>query len=260
MLFDEGEEIFFSRRAMTLQQQQMVLKFAQIRQKNYFIVIGAPSLFLLEKWLRGVGKESRVDCIWRIVRRGMFYSYGAKTGSLQKIRIDGRTNDIKYPTSDFVGFWQPIPKKCEYWNKYLKRKDQFLKATKESAKLIRKRQRQMKKIADSLTIRDIAEIQNVKPQTVRLWINRDKAFSKRYVFIDMTGRIRIKMRGYEIGLRRLEKKKQQQVKLLMAKKTARKLKLSRRKKRRPKRKARPKRKPKKKATKKPKPKGRRRKR
>lgn len=208
--FDEGEECFFSRRAMTTEQQKMILKFAQIRQQNFFITICAPSLFLLEKWLRGVGKETRVDCIWKIERRGTFSSYSAKTKSLQKIKIDTVTNDVKYPNPvDFYGHWKPIPKDSKFWKDgYLKKKNAFLKMTKESEKFIKHKRKMEKLMADSFTLREITELCNVKSlNTVRLWLKKYNIFPKKYVFVDPTGKIRIRTKGYEIGMKNLEKKR-----------------------------------------------------
>jgi len=203
--FDEGEEIFFSRRAMSADQQKMVLKFAQIRQQNYFITICAPSLFLLEKWLRGVGKESRVDCIWKIERRGVFTSYSAKTGSLQRIRINPITNDVEYPRADYYGYWKTVPKKSKFWEEYLRKKNAFLKMTKESERFIKEKRKMEELMKNSFTVREICELTGAKPWAVRRWIKYYNIFPKKYIFVDPLGRIRINAKGYEIGMKNLEK-------------------------------------------------------
>jgi hypothetical protein len=209
--FDEGEEIFFSRRAMERSQKDMILKFAQIRQKNHFIVICTPSLALLETWLRGIGVETRVNAIWRVVRRGMFYVYSARTGSMQKIRIDRNTNTIKYPEPDYVGFWKEIKKSEKFWQEYLKKKNDFLTMNKESNKVSREREKVMKKIGESMTVRDLMELHNVSEGTVKAWIMKYKVFPKRSIFIDFSGKYRIKFKGYQEGMRKLERLKQKQV-------------------------------------------------
>lgn len=214
--FDEGEEVFFSRRAMTKDQQKMILDFAQIRQRNFFITICAPSLFLLEKWLRGVGKETRVDAVFKIERRGCFSVYSSKTGSLQKIKIDPILNDVKYPKADYYGFWKPIPKTSKFWQEYLKKKQDFLSHRKESKKLIEQRMKMEKKFSNSFSIRDIAELQHVKEVTVRKWLNIYKLFPKQDVFIDMAGHIRITSKGYEIAMRRLERQKRKNHRKIMS--------------------------------------------
>lgn len=204
--FDEGEEVFFSRGAMTRLQKQMVLKFAQIRQRNHFIVICVPSLFLLEKWMRGIG-DTRINCIWRIVRRGMFYCYADKHGTLSRIRIDHSVNKIFWPKSDFISFWKEIPKSAPFWKEYLRRKKNFLTMTRESRLVAKERDRVARKMSESLTVADIAEIQEVGISTVRQWL-RKGMFPKRAVFMGLDGRTRVKFPGYQRGVKRLEKEQE----------------------------------------------------
>lgn len=130
MNFDEGGQTFFSRTAMSKDQRKLIQEFAQIRQQKHFITICTPSILLLEKWFR-TGVESRVDCIWRVVRRGKFFSYASKTGSLQRININRRENNIYYPSADFLGYWKAIPKKSGFWKQYTKKKMGFLRGKDE---------------------------------------------------------------------------------------------------------------------------------
>ncbi len=205
--FDEGEEIFYSRGAMSTQQKKMVLKFAQIRQKNHFIVLCAPSLGLLEKWLRGIG-ETRVNAIFKVERRGMFRAYGDRSGALQKIRYDSESNNFQYPDADFVGFWKRIPNKNRFWMDYEKRKNRFLSSNRESAKIQREREKVQKQLSDSLTIKDIMEIHQVGESTVRDWINKFNIFPDRSVFRDLGGHTRVKHKGYEKGIIKLRRIKE----------------------------------------------------
>lgn len=191
--FDEGEEAFYSRTATTKAQRDMILKFTQLRQQNYFIVICVPSLLLLEKYMRGIGTETRVDCIWRItVNRWKFKCYSGKTGKLQKIKIDRDNNRVRYPMSpDFVGYWKPILKRSEFWKQYLVVKGKFL-AGKEAEKKEEKPEvdEKVDRVANSYTQLQAAKKLGIHKNTIFRWIQSGK-IDKKYVFKDVVGRVRI---------------------------------------------------------------------
>jgi len=192
--FDEGEEIFYSKTAMKREQRDMVLRFAQIRQQNHFMVICVPSLLLLEKWLRGIGTETRVNCIWRILRRGKFLCYSGKTGKLQRIKIDREANRVRYPGADFLAFWKPIPKKSGFWTEYTEGKRTFLLGKEPREDVVDERIRRM---ADSYTLRGLAKACGVTKRTARNWYDNGK-IPKKYVFKDAVGRIRVDKEAIEV--------------------------------------------------------------
>lgn len=202
--FDEAEEVFYSRGAMSSGQKKMILKFAQIRQKNHFIVLCAPSLGLLEKWLRGVG-DTRVNAIFKVERRGMFKVFGDKSGAIGKIRFDKESNMYKYPEPDFIGFWQKIPEKDRFWTDYKRRKERFLSSNRESAKIQREREKIHKLLSTSLSVKDISEIHQVSEESVRTWFNYYDIFPKGSVFKDIAGHVRVTSKGYDRGMAKLMK-------------------------------------------------------
>lgn len=208
--FDEPDA-FASTESMTRDARKLKLKFSKIRQKRHFIVICAPSIFDVASWVRGTG-HSRVNCIIRIVRRGVFYAYGDKTGAKDKIKIDTKKRIIKWPECDFIGFFKKIPEKSEWWEAYTKKKNNFLKHADENPKAVKMMKIQRMKLENTLTLRHISEIQKVHVSTVKNWIKAGH-FGKPYgrnsgVFMGVDNKTRIKVGVYKKGMRRVERAKQ----------------------------------------------------
>lgn len=203
--FDEPDA-FFSTEAMSGEQRKLKLKFSKIRQKRHFIVICAPSLTLLAKWFRGAG-ESRVNCVFRIVRRGVFYAYGDKTGSIKKIDIDQSKNKINWPESDFIGFFRKIPEDSVWWEAYLRKKNAYLKQADDNPKAVALMKKEHAHMQDTLTLRDISEIHKVSKASAYRWY-KCRLFSKSGCFIGFDGQVHVKMPAYRLGMKKIMKMKQ----------------------------------------------------
>lgn len=209
LCFDEPDA-FLSGDATTRHQKKTRMSFTKIRQRCYFIVICSPTLMLLQKWFRGVG-VSRVNCILRVTRRGKFLAYTDKTGTIDKIRIDTRKNLIMWPASDFTGYFKPIPKSSDWWKGYSKMKDDNEKKADINPRVTALMKKQMKKMRDTVTVMEIADINKVHKSTVKRWLNTG-AFGKRGVFIGLDGRIRIKMKSYKSGMKKIRAMKMRRMK------------------------------------------------
>ncbi len=203
--FDEPDA-FLSTEAMTRAQRKLKIKFAHVRQKRHFIVICAPTMLMLTKWFRA-GGESRVNVVLRVVRRGVFYSYSKKAGSLDAIKIDTKKHKTIWPASDYIGFFGKIPETSDWWQAYLDKKNKYLTHKEDNPKALALMRKQHAKIQNTLTYNDIAEIHKINKTTVRNWVSMG-FFGKRGVFKDLDGKVRIKMKAYRKGIRRLNKWKQ----------------------------------------------------
>jgi len=204
--FDEPDA-FFSLEGGTRKQRRLKLKMIHIRQQLYFMSVCTDSLFTVGPWVRP-GMETRINAILRIVRRGVVYLYSGKTGTMQKIKFDTKSGQrrIVWPAADLIFFFKPIPKSTEWWKDYIKRKNAYLKQSEDNPRAVRLMQKQQKKRMNTLTLSDIADIQHVHKATVEGW-NREGYFGKRGVYKGVDGMIRIKLKAYNAGMKRIERHK-----------------------------------------------------
>lgn len=198
--FDEPDA-FFSLSATSKASRRLKLKVIHIRQQRYFFMLCADSLFSVSSWVRP-GGETRINIIFRITKRGVCLVYSGRTGTLQKIQLDTKKRKVKWPSADMIIFFKPIPKTTEWWKDYIKRKNAYLKQSDDNPKAVKLMQKHEKKMRDTLTLSNIADIQKVHKTTVERWY-RAGYFGKRGVFKDATGIIRVKMKAYNAGMKRV---------------------------------------------------------
>ncbi len=195
IIFDEAEEVFFSRNVMSKSQKQMMLHFAQIRRKHNFIILCVPHLLMLEKWIRGLGTDSRINAMFRITKRGRFYSYGSANRKLQRIKVNKDNYGLIYPDYDFVGGWKKLPKKSKYWKEYEQKKEDFVQGTHatkpvETVKMGSKVDSSLNRLRNSYTLLEASRELKVTKNTIINWIKSEK-IKPQYVFKDVAGRNRV---------------------------------------------------------------------
>ena len=203
--FDEAIDVFFSRNAMTKNQRTMTMKFAKIRQQRHFVVLCIPSILMLSKWFRGTG-QTRTNAIFRCMNRGTYKAYGKGSGRINRIKIDTQNNRVLWPRADYTGRWRKLPKSHPFMKAYNNKKLKYLKHADDNPKVIRAIHKEKKRLQNTFTVADMAEIKQVDKQTVYTWI-RGGFFSKGSVWKDLTGKVRIKEKAFYAGVKRLEKAK-----------------------------------------------------
>ena len=203
--FDEAIDVFFSRDAMTKNQRTMTMKFAKIRQQSHFIVLCIPSILMLSKWFRGTG-QTRTNAIFRCLDRGTYKAYGKASGRINRIKIDTPNNRVLWPRADYTGRWRKFPKSHPFYKAYINKKNKYLKHADDNPKVIRAIHKEKKRLQNTFTVADMAEIKQVDKQTVYTWI-RGGYFAKGSVWKDLTGKVRIKEKAFYAGVKRLEKAK-----------------------------------------------------
>jgi len=200
MGIDELINIFFSGDATTTDTRDATKDFHKIRGKNFFIVGCVDDIFSLTRW---VSKE-RPTAVLRVVRRGIVEGYDEE--KIRKIRIDTQRNVI-FPEPNFIDYFKPIPKSDPFWKEYAKKKETYtFKKKDENPKLVKMRKKISKKLQNSLTVREAANIQHVVINTIHGWLAQG-VFLKKDVFMDSSGRRRITIKGFESAMKRLEKKR-----------------------------------------------------
>lgn len=165
----------------------------------------ADSPFSVAKWVQP-GGETRINAIFRITKRGVCLVYSMKTGTMQKIKMDSRQRKIVWPGPDVIFFFKRISKKTAWWKDYIKRKNRYLKKSGDNPKAVKLMQREEKRLHNTLTLADIVDIHRVSKSTVERWVQAGH-FGKRGVFKGVDGRVRIRMKAYRAGIKRVEKAK-----------------------------------------------------
>lgn len=206
--FDEPDA-FFSLTATSRSQRRLKLKVIHIRQQRYFFMLCADSIFSVASWVRP-GAETRINIIFRIVKRGVVLVYSGKTGTMQKIKLDTRKRKVIWPAADQIIYFKRIPKKSPWWKDYIKRKNAYLKQSDDNPRAVKLMKKHEKKLRETLTLSNIADIQKVHKSTVKRWYMAGY-FGKRGVFKDASGIIRIKMRAYKAGMKRVLRAKNKEM-------------------------------------------------
>jgi hypothetical protein len=197
--FDEGIYVFWSRDAARHEQKELFKEFLTNPSHNFFTVICIPNINLIQKDF----KNLKINCLWVIDRRGRFYSYSQKTGSLQRIKFLPSTKEVEYPEPDFVGHWRDVAKD-KIWERYLQLKDGQLAKKMVNVNVIKRMEKMEKKMDNSYTLRDMAKIAKINESTISKWRDRG-LIPKSYMFNDPSGRIRITKSGFEKLLKRVER-------------------------------------------------------
>ena len=166
---------------------------------------------MLSKYLR----KSRALGLFWIPRRGVawIYSFKIKTSAdaqrVAEVKKKIYKNEFPYP--DLIVRFKDVPPHDQEWKIYKKRKDGFMKEERESRMVRRAREKIEKKLDGSMTLRDIATVYNIQPQTARKWAignkNNKPLISKSHIFKDFGGRVRISKKGVRILDKNIKKKR-----------------------------------------------------
>lgn len=198
-LADEGVEIFFSQDVSKSANKDVTKQLMQIRYRNQFVVICIPDLFALTTQVR-----RRLAFCVRIIERGKFAFY--TRAQIKQIKRNSDTKMVEYPRPAFYGYFKPL--NCQLWNEIQEKKDKFVRKLNVNKRVLEEQAKMQKKLSKSMSFTEIAKIQGVGKATLSRWVYNYHAFNKHEVFKDMHGRLRMTVRGYKAGIKRLEKIKQ----------------------------------------------------
>lgn len=198
-LADEGVEIFFSQDVSKIASKDVTKQLMQIRYRNQFVVICIPDLFALTTQVR-----RRLAFCVRILERGHFAFY-TRT-QIRQIKRNSDTKMVEYPKPAFYGYFKPLS--CKLWDEIQVKKDKFVRKLNVNKRVLEEQAKMQKKLSKSMSFGEIARIQRVGKATLCRWVYNYRAFNKHEVFKDMHGRLRMSVRGYRAGIKRLEKIKQ----------------------------------------------------
>ena len=102
IIFDEGFTGLSSRASLSKVNKMLVSLMMQMRQKNLFVIIVLPTLFLLDKYVAIHRASSLIHVFESKGNRGYFKLYGANKKKLLYI-LGKATYDYSKPKTDFVG-------------------------------------------------------------------------------------------------------------------------------------------------------------
>lgn len=126
IVIDEGNEVLFSRSAMSSSSKLLVRFFALCRQLNLYIIICIPNLWTADKYI----VQHRVKSLIHITARGKFTCYNSKyIKMIAKVgAVDKNINKVRVPRDGFYkGYYsKTLPSYFDY-DKYLELKHNHMK-------------------------------------------------------------------------------------------------------------------------------------
>jgi hypothetical protein len=178
---DEGAETWLSGDANTADTKKMVKSFMQIGAKNLYFSICLPDAGALNRYM----KTHRVNCVLRVMKRGVFAFYSAKRA--KTIKKDNNTKKVIWPRPNFVGYFRKIPESCEFWKEYKRKEWEHKFSTRsENPKVIEKELQMERFLRDTLDFRQAARVLGVSSNTVNVW-NCNGVLKKRFHVKPMHG-------------------------------------------------------------------------